>query len=316
MTLVLLLATAIAVQNQPAGPTIHTPNPLTGHSVSTATYRVTFESSWSADTHPQDFPSNPHFSGLIGATHNATVSFWEPGVLASAGIESMAETGSKLLLTSEVNSAIFAGNAELVLSGGGIGLSPGSVALEFDVSEQFPLVTLVSMLAPSPDWFVGASSLDLFDGGVWIQRVEIPLLVYDAGTDSGPSYTSPNADTDPAELISELTSAPFDLDQQVGTFVFDLLQVVGVEGEEVPAGLADVHIFPNPTRGMLSLDLGAAPISDTTVEVFNMLGERVHVSRQRSSRVSLDLGGKPAGIYIVRLNDGIHSQTRSLVLLP
>ena len=49
-----------------------------------ATYEVTFLSSWSATTHPQDFLSNPHFSGLIGATHDSTVAFWTSTSTASS----------------------------------------------------------------------------------------------------------------------------------------------------------------------------------------------------------------------------------------
>ena len=45
---------------------------------STADYTVSFEAIWSSGTHPTNFPPNPHFSPLIGATHNASVVFWTP----------------------------------------------------------------------------------------------------------------------------------------------------------------------------------------------------------------------------------------------
>ena len=131
---------------------------------SQATYTVTFTSTWSAATHPVDFPTNPHFSGLVGATHNNTVSFWNTGGLASAGIESMAETGSKTLLINEMSASA---DVEYILSGNSIPTSPGEVTLTFDISSDFPLVTLVSMLAPSPDWFVGTSGFNLYDGNAW-----------------------------------------------------------------------------------------------------------------------------------------------------
>src|SRR5262245_10923006 len=60
-----------------------------------ASYTVTFTSTWSASSHPVDFPANAHFSGLIGATHDDRVRFWREGELASAGIQAMAELGSK-----------------------------------------------------------------------------------------------------------------------------------------------------------------------------------------------------------------------------
>ncbi|MXX96334.1 MAG: T9SS type A sorting domain-containing protein [Rhodothermaceae bacterium] len=192
----------------------------------TATYELTFTSTWSASTHPTDFPSNPHFSGLIGGTHNSSVTFWSTGSTASAGIESMAETGGTSTLRSEVNQAISASNAGEVISGGGIGRSPGSVKTTFQVTPQWNLVTVTSMLAPSPDWFVGVSGLNLLDNdNNWRQRVEVDLFVYDAGTDSGPNYTSPNDDTDPAENISRIGTSPFLVDgsvKSVGSFVFEL----------------------------------------------------------------------------------------------
>src|SRR5262249_26412924 len=154
-------------------------------------------STWSAQTYPYEFPSNPHFSGLVGGTHDASVGFWQPGALASPGIQNMAELGSKTAMIDEVQAAISAGSANGVLSGYRISPSPGSVDLVFDVDVAFPLVTLVSMLAPSPDWFVGVSGLSLRENGTWLPQVTADLHVFDAGTDSGTSYDSPNLVTQP-----------------------------------------------------------------------------------------------------------------------
>lgn len=193
-----------------------------------ATYTVEFESIWSAATHPMGFPSNPHFSGLIGSTHNSDAVFWATGSVASLGIKNMAETGSKSALTGEVNEAINAGNADKVLSGGGIGNSPGSQRLTFKMSPDYPAVTLVSMLAPSPDWFVGVRGLILYNTGSWVDTMVVELFVYDAGTDSGSSYTSANNATIPQEPIARIEEAPFLVDgvvKSVGTFTFTLQDV-------------------------------------------------------------------------------------------
>ena len=77
----------------------------------TAEYEIVFDATWSEETHPQDFPGNDHFSGLIGGTHNGSILFWNVGELASPGIEQMAETGAKTLLTAEVQAEITLGNA-------------------------------------------------------------------------------------------------------------------------------------------------------------------------------------------------------------
>lgn len=188
-----------------------------------ADYSVLFEASWSAQTLPQQFPPNPHFSGLVGGVHNSQVSFWNEGEIASDAIEQMAETGGKSQLISAVGSAMGAGTASAVLSGGGIGTSPGAVGLDFSASQDYPLVTLVSMIAPSPDWFVGVSAMPLFDGNAWADTVNVTLYGYDAGTDSGTTYTSDNADTQPREPITPLTGPLFEIGGNVvpfGEFVF------------------------------------------------------------------------------------------------
>ena len=85
------------------------------------------------------FPPNPHFSGLIGATHRAGIRFWSPGAIATNGIEAMAELGSKTPLDVGIGRAITNGNAEHLLSGGGIAPSPGNVTLAFDISVEHPV---------------------------------------------------------------------------------------------------------------------------------------------------------------------------------
>ncbi len=190
----------------------------------TAQYTLTFEAAWSSQTHPTDFPGNSaHFSGLVGGTHNGGVQFWAAGELASTGIERVAESGSKTALISEVEDAIDDGTAQFVLSGGSIGISPGSVAMSFGASQDFDLVTVVSMIAPSPDWFVGVAGADLFVDNAWIDELIVQLYPYDAGTDSGPTFTSPNQATNPPQDIFQIQDAPFlnaGVVLPLGTFTF------------------------------------------------------------------------------------------------
>ncbi len=191
-----------------------------------ARYRVTFSATWSEETHPTNFPSNPHFSGLAGATHRGDVRLWQRGEIASDGIELMAETGGTSELLHEIEHLIEDGEAYGQLSGSGLSTSPSMVSLEFDAVSTHPFVTLVSMLAPSPDWFVGVSALPLMEDGAWLERVEMHLRLYDAGTDDGMVYTASNADTDPAQPITRLTESEAgftDGEPVVGTFVFELL---------------------------------------------------------------------------------------------
>jgi hypothetical protein len=170
----------------------------------TARYRVTFEAVWSLDTHPTEIPPVPHFSGLIGATHSQATRFWELGRPSSDGIKNMAEEGSKSPLDLEIMAAIAGGGAEHLVSGDGIARSPGAATVEFEVSRAQPFLTLVSMVAPSPDWFVGVSALSLIENGDWLPERVVPLRPYDAGTDSGTTFLSANRPTQPREPISHL----------------------------------------------------------------------------------------------------------------
>ena len=176
----------------------------------TARYQVVFNATWSQATHPTNFPGGAHFSGLVGGTHNDTVHFWREGEAASEGIRQMAELGGKSTLLAEISPAITSGTAQMQLSGGGIGSSPGSVGLTFPAAmrRDYPLVTLVSMIAPSPDWFVGVDSLSLIENGVWMTNTVATLFGYDAGTDSGASYASPDFVTVPRGVITKFTGFP------------------------------------------------------------------------------------------------------------
>lgn len=222
--LAVALLAACGSASEPTGPGDEAPD---APAAATARYSVTFQATWSATTHPTDFPPNPHFSGLIGATHDAGTSFWRAAGTATDGIRNMAELGSKSPLDAEVRAAIAAGRAGVVLSGGGIGTSPGTVSLEFEITRTFPLVTLVSMIAPSPDWFVGVSALSLLQGGDWVDEVRVDLFPYDAGTDTGATYLSPDQPVSPRQPIARIQGAPFTRDGTVaalGTFVFRRIQ--------------------------------------------------------------------------------------------
>lgn len=189
----------------------------------TARYRVTFDARWAPSTHPIDVPRDPHFSPLIGGTHTSGVTFWAEGALASTGIKDMAERGRITPLDQEVQRAISAGTAEYLLTGANIPLSPASTSFEFSVSQRFPLVTLVTMVAPSPDWFVGVAGLRLFERGGWLDQRRVDLDPWDAGTDSGQTFLSPDLVTSPPAPISRTLTAPLSPNGQVtplGSFTF------------------------------------------------------------------------------------------------
>ncbi len=191
----------------------------------TADYRVVFDATWSQVTHPNQFPNGAHFSPLVGGNHSVNAVFWESGALSSPGIENMAEMGSTSTLVSEIDAQVAAGFAEQAIVGNGID-SPGSTSLTLTMNRDFPLVSLVTMIAPSPDWFAGVHDLPLLTSqGQWVSEITVDLFAYDAGTDLGVTYESPNEDANPKLPIVRLNS-PLEVGIPIGTLTFTRINFV------------------------------------------------------------------------------------------
>ncbi len=197
----------------------------------TAQYRVTFTGEWTLASHPDDFPGGAHFSPLIGSTHNESGSIWQAAESASNGMEQMAETGGTGTLTNQINNMIAnIGSAENLITGlGNIG-AIGSEIILFEISESHPLFSIVTMIAPSPDWFVGVHGTNLLQNGAWVESLVVPLLPYDAGTDNGRTFTSGNSNTSPQELIQLLTQAPLPNNIPLAELTFELISSTGIPG--------------------------------------------------------------------------------------
>lgn len=207
--LLTLTATLAAQRPQPSQPNGTIPT-------ATARYDIVFEGLWSQATHPHPdgagaFPGGAHWSPLVGALHKSGLALWSPGSLASAGVEQVAETGGTTLFNGEIDAAIGTNTAGSRLNGPGL-LSPAVITLtDVLVDGNFPYLTLISMIAPSPDWFAGVSGLALRDGqGQWKQQIVVDLYPYDAGTEDGSGYSTSNPETVPHQPIQALTGVtPF-----------------------------------------------------------------------------------------------------------
>lgn len=65
----------------------------------------------------------------------------------------------------------------------------GKTFAVFRVDPTNHLVSFVSMIDPSPDWFVGVTGLELcLRNCTWSERKILELYPWDAGTDSGATY--------------------------------------------------------------------------------------------------------------------------------
>ena len=187
-----------------------------------ATYTITFTGAWTAEATPGGVPDGAHFSPLIGGVHNADVAFLEAGGTATPGIESMAERGRTATLTEEIQAA--GANALSVLrKDSGPGATASDTFEAVTVTADHPRITLLSMIAPSPDWFVGVFGLSLLDAeGNWADALTVNLYPWDAGTEGGDDFSFDNAATVPPGTIVSLRGTGRFSDAPIATLTFSL----------------------------------------------------------------------------------------------
>lgn len=180
--------------------------------VSEASYTVTFTARWTSEIH-DSVPASAHFTTLVGAATNGRANLWTPGALASAGLENVAELGRTGQFLSEIGAAMADMTAAAPVTSGGTG-STGTSVFELNLSRDMPLFTFASMVAPSPDWFVGLSEFSLLDKhGGWVGDTgHMNLAVWDAGTETGNRFSLNGTATNPPQPIGRLTAQVGDAD--------------------------------------------------------------------------------------------------------
>ena len=198
---------------------------------SEAVYSVTFRGLWTTAVTSGGLPGGAHFTTLVGGVHNAGVTFLRDGGRATAGVESMAELGGTFTLASEVRAA--GPDALAVLLGSGnIGPTGSSTIDGVTLTTDHPRVTLLTMIAPSPDWFVGVSGLSLLDEqGEWMASLTVNLYPWDAGTEEGTGFSLSNPDTSPRGVITSLRGRGKFSNEPIATLTFTLQSV---ETDEIP----------------------------------------------------------------------------------
>ncbi len=206
--LLLLAAIVLGAQTEPA------------RAQDTATYTVTFKGNWNTSSTPGGVAGGAHFTTLIGAVHNSDVTFWTSGGTATTGVEAVAETGSTGTFRSEISNAE-EGTVKSTVSQSGTSAT-GSRTFELEFSRTHPLLTLLSMIGPSPDWFVGVSGLSLLDGSNWRSSLTRDLFAYDAGTEDGENFSLSNPATNPRGTITSLRNTGKFSDVRMARLTFTL----------------------------------------------------------------------------------------------
>ena len=88
--------------------------------------------------------------------------------MASEGIKEMAELGSTEPLNEEIDNKIKNKEGYDLVVGDNLGSGVGKITVEIEVNEKNPSVTLATMIAPSPDWYLAVVNVNLYDGGEFV----------------------------------------------------------------------------------------------------------------------------------------------------
>jgi len=175
-----------------------------------ATYKLDISVEWSASTAPFEFPEEAaHLSSLVGLTHTDQISLFADGETASSGLELVAENGRAGILKAQIEEWMRKDRVGALVEADGIKSVPGNISTTFKTTVDHPLLSVITMVAPSPDWFTGVSAVPLYSDDGWVDTIELPLWVWDAGTDSGTTFYAKNADTQPHESIRLLATSHF-----------------------------------------------------------------------------------------------------------
>jgi hypothetical protein len=188
-----------------------------------AEYTIVVKSRWTKAEHPLEWPSTAHFSGIIGANHASGYSIFNIGAPPTPGLEMLSEEGKHTPLDNEIRTAITAKTAGSLFESGPLRTFTDSIVASANVDDTFPLISMVMMVAPSPDWFTGVKDVDLRENGAWAQSKTLDLVAYDSGGDDGTTYLAPNKDTNPKKPTSQATTPHFVINGNVvpvGTVTF------------------------------------------------------------------------------------------------
>jgi hypothetical protein len=63
----------------------------------------------------------------------------------------------------------------------------------------------------------------------------------------------------------------------------------------------EIKIYPNPTKGMITVDIPLTDNDISRVSLFDIQGKMIMDYRSAGTTTDVDLSGQPAGVYIMRI---------------
>jgi len=180
-------------------------------------YECLFINRWTSVRHPNNFPTpNEVWSRPLMASHNNEYTMWSADQVPSEGVQRIAERGSSRPLVGElktaenVNSFVQGnnfnpmGDMDSTVLLGQLEEDTGHTSqLEMDTDHR--LISTISKITPSPDWFSGLNSYSPVKDDMWLSSFTVESFPWDAGSEDGTEYNGINDATEPLMKSSRFT---------------------------------------------------------------------------------------------------------------
>uniref|UniRef100_A0A4W5PWK7 Spondin 2b, extracellular matrix protein n=1 Tax=Hucho hucho TaxID=62062 RepID=A0A4W5PWK7_9TELE len=177
------------------------------------------------------------------------------------------------------------------------------------LSPQLSVVRIV----PSPDWFLGVDSFNLREGDHWKESITLELYPYDAGTDSGFTFSSPNFETIPQDKITSFSPS-----HHANSFYYHCLKNLPPMGKVTLTKINSNQIFSIPMEptqfNQTGNEIEDSLISNQdTLDIFQSYPS----DRKRKTIINLMSVWSPWGLCKGKCGDsGVCNRTRYIHLQP
>jgi len=171
-----------------------------------AVYKLQLDTFWSEQVFPKQYPQwrpPAQWSKSVGYSHQEPFSLFSLGTLVDEGVRQFVETGSSEVLDQSSSNRTFldAILAPPIVQG------VGNTSTNVFVDGNHSMISVITKIVPSPDWFIGLDSLNLCQEGRFIQSFNTEAFPLDAGTDNGFTFTSPNWETEPRAEVFQISNS-------------------------------------------------------------------------------------------------------------
>lgn len=177
------------------------------HDPQSVKYKITFSTRWGDPDYGIGYPQNSHIGNMFLAVHNTDFKLFEVGELSTDGVSNNSMFG----ITNDLEKDAYTSKNVLNYYTMDVLIGPGEKIFDNIIMDNFyDNVSFCAMIAPSPDWFVGVSNLQLKNKkGQWKDNLIVPMWAYDAGTDYGSGfYNDPDFPEPIRKPIKFITDGP------------------------------------------------------------------------------------------------------------